>query len=201
MEKFTRIKGIAAYLPAADIPAARILPADALHTLHRAGLGKFLFAGERYEPNGREKPDFILNKPAFRRAAILVAGRNFGHGAPPDHLFWSMIDFGFRTVIAAGFDADFEAGCFKHGILPVTLPEDEVQKLGAAAENKVLVTVDLDRQIVSTDDGYTAVFKTDPFRRHCLLAGLDDIGLTLEHEDAIHAFEKRQREELFWLFG
>jgi 3-isopropylmalate/(R)-2-methylmalate dehydratase small subunit len=112
-----------------------------------------------------------------------------------------MIDFGIRTVIAASFAPAFEAGCYKHGILPVTLPESEVQKLGEAAENKVLVTVDLDRQTVSTDDGYTTKFKTDSFQRHCLLAGLDDIGLTLEHEDAIYAFEKRQREDLFWLFS
>ncbi len=201
MEKFTRIKGIAAHLPEENISADRILPREALQTLHRAGLGKFLFSGERYDDNGREKQDFILNKPAWRRAAVLVAGKNFGHGAPPDHLFWSLIDFGIRAVIAAGFAPAFEAGCYKHGILPVTLPESEVQKLGEAAENKVLVTVDLDRQTVSTDDGYTAMFKTDSFQRHCLLAGLDDIGLTLEHEDAIYAFEKRQREDLFWLFS
>lgn len=201
MEKFTRIKGIAAHIPEENIGADRILPRDALQTLHRSGLGKFLFAAERYADNGRENPDFVLNKPAFRRAAVLLVGQNFGHGAPPDHLFWSMIDFGLRTVIAAEFDPAFEAGCFKNGVLPVTLPESALQKLATAAENKVLITVDLDRQTVSTDDGYTAMFKTDPFHRHCLLAGLDDIGLTLEHEDALHTFEKRQHEDLFWLFG
>lgn len=199
MEKFTRIKGIAAHLPEENIGADRILPHHALQTLHRSGLGKFLFAAERYDGNGREKPDFILNKPAFRRAAILVTGKNFGSGRPPDHLFWSMIDFGMRTVIASSFDPAFVAGCFKHGVLPVTLPDNDVQKLGAAADNKILMTVDLDRQTVSTDDGFAASFQTDPFHRHCLLAGLDDIGLTLEHEDALHAFEKRRHDELFWL--
>lgn len=201
MEKFTRIKGIAAHLPQENISADHILPREALHTIHRSGLGKFLFTSERYTDNGRENPGFVLNKPAYRRAAILVVGKNFGAGHAPDHLFWSLIDFGIRVVVAAGFDPAFEAGCFKHGVLPVTLPESEVEKLAAAAENKILMTVDLDRQTVSTDDGYTAMFKTDPFHRHCLLAGLDDIGLTLEHEDAIHAFEKRQHEDLFWLFS
>ena len=201
MEKFTRIKGMAAHLPEENISAHRILPPEALHTLHRNGLGKFLFSAERYADTGRENPDFILNKPAYRRAAILIVGANFGNGAPPDHLFWSLIDFGIRTVIATGFDPAFEAGCFKHGVLPVTLPGNAVERLAAAADNKILITVDLDRQTVATDDGYTAMFKTDAFHRHCLLARLDDIGLTLEHEDALHAFEKRQHEELFWLFS
>lgn len=201
MEKFTALKGIAAALPEKDFPSARILPADALQTLHRSGLGKFLFAQERYDATGRDNPDFILNKPAWRKAAVLIAGENFGTGDTPDHLFWAFIDFGIRALIAPSFAPDFETGCFKHGLLPVTLPQSETEKLMIAAENKTLVTVDLDRQMVSTADGYSAMFKTDPFHRHCLLAGLDEIGLTLEHEDAIIAFEKRQHEEQFWIFG
>lgn len=201
MEKFTAIKGIAAPLPDNQIAAEALLPKDALLTLRRAGLGKFLFAARRYQPDGREDPAFILNQPAWRKSAILVTGAHFGHGVQGDHLFWALVDFGIRAIISPRFDGAFRAGCYRHGILPIELPEDITATLQTAAADKKLFTADLEKQTVSVEGGTPHRFETPAFERHYLLAGLDAAGLTLEHEDAIDHFEKRYRKEMFWLYA
>lgn len=201
MEKFTAIKGIAAPLPENQIAAETLLPKEALLTLRRAGLGKFLFAAKRYLPDGREDPAFILNQPAWRKSAILVTGAHFGHGVHGEHLFWALIDFGIRAVIATLFDGAFRDGCYRHGILPVELDEASTTALLGAAADKKLFTIDLEKQTVSLEDGAQYRFATPAFERQCLLSGLDAIGLTLEHEDAIDHFEKQHRKEMFWLYA
>lgn len=201
MEKFTAIKGIAAPLPDAQVAASSILPADAHLTLRRAGLGKFLFAAQRYAADSRENPAFILNQPAWRKSAILVTGDFFGHDATGDHLFWALADFGIRVVIAARFDSTFRAGCYRHGILPLELPQEQTAPLMQAAADKKLFTIDLEKQTLGIEGGETLRFSVPDFERHCLLCGLDAVGLTLEHEDAIDDFEKQQRKELFWLYA
>lgn len=199
MEKFTTLKGIAAQIPDDNISTDRLLPAEALQTLRRAGLGKFLFAGERLSPDGREDPSFILNQAAWRKAAMLITGENFGTGDVQDHLYWALVDFGIRVVIAPSFAPDFDAGSHKHGVLTITLPAEQITLLQQAATDKVLLTVDLDRQTISTENRQQFNFKVDDFKRYCLLGGLDDIGLTLEHEDAIAHFEKQHRQDYPWL--
>jgi 3-isopropylmalate/(R)-2-methylmalate dehydratase small subunit len=201
MEKFTAIKGIAAPLPENQIAAEALLPKEALLTLRRAGLGKFLFAAKRYQPDGREDPAFILNQPAWRKSAILVTGAHFGHGVSGDHLFWALIDFGIRAIVSPVFDGDFRAGCYRHGILPVQLEEPDTAALLQAAADKKLFTVDLEKKSVSVEGGAQYRFETPAFERHCLLSGLDAIGLTLEHEDAIDRFETQHRKEMFWLYA
>lgn len=201
MEKFTAIKGIAAPLPESQISAEALLPKEALLTLRRAGLGKFLFAAKRYQPEGREDPAFILNQPAWRKSAILVTGAHFGHGVSGDHLFWALIDFGIRAIISPQFDGDFRAGCYRHGILPVQLDVAASGALLQAATDKKLFTVDLEKKTVSVEGGAQYHFETPAFERHCLLSGLDAIGLTLEHDDTIDHFEKQHRKEMFWLYA
>jgi 3-isopropylmalate/(R)-2-methylmalate dehydratase small subunit len=201
MEKFTAIKGIAAPLPENQLAAEALLPKEALLTLRRAGLGKFLFAAKRYQPDGREDAGFILNQPAWRKSAILVTGAHFGHGVQGDHLFWALVDFGIRAIISPRFDGDFRAGCYRHGLLPVELPEDAAKALLAASADKKLFTIDLEKQSVSIEDGTQYRFDIPAFERHCLLSGLDAAGLTLEHEDAIDHFEKQYRKEMFWLYA
>ncbi len=201
MEKFTAIKGIAAPLPKDRTSAIEILPLEAHRTPERAGLGKFLYAAQRYDAKGRENPAFILNQPAWRKSAILVTGMHFGYGDASDHLFWALADFGIRVVIAAVFDGAFRAGCYRHGILPIEVSPVYIGALMQAAEEKKIFTADLEKQTLSIEDGETYSFETPAFERHCLLSGLDDIGLTLEHEDAIDHFEKQHRKEMFWLYA
>lgn len=201
MEKFTAIKGIAAPLPDSRISAGTLLPPDALLTLRRAGLGKFLFASKRYGADGREDAAFILNQPAWRKSAILVTGAHFAHDAAGEHLYWALIDFGIRVIISAAFDSAFRAGCFRHGILPLALPAETTESLMQAAADKKLFTIDLEKQTLSVEGAAPIAFDVPAFERHCLLSGLDSIGLTLEHEDAIADFEKQQRKEMFWLYA
>ena len=201
MEKFTAIKGIAAPLPENQIAADTLLPKDALLTLRRAGLGKFLCAAARYAADGRENPAFILNQPAWRKSAILVTGAHFGHGVSSDHLFWALADFGIRVVISPAFDSDFQNGCYRHGILPVSVSADQSAQLLKAAADKKLFTVDLEKQTLGAEDHADIRFEIPAFERHCLLSGLDAAGLTLEHEDAIDHFEKQYRKEMFWLYA
>ncbi len=201
MEKFTAIKGIAAPMPDDQTAAIDILPLDAQRKAERTGLGKFLFAAERYNDKGRENPAFILNQPAWRKSAILVTGMHFGHGDASDHLFWALTDFGIRVVVAAVFDGAFRAGCYRHGILPIEVSPVYIGTLMQAAADKAIFTADLEKQTLSVSGGKTYTFETPAFERHCLLSGLDDIGLTLEHVDAIDHFEKQHRKEMFWLYA
>lgn len=203
MEKFTTLTGVAAPLAMINVDTDMIIPKQYLKTIKRTGLGKHLFDEMRYDAEGRELPDFVLNRAAYRKARILVTGENFGCGSSREHAPWALLDFGIRCVIAPSFADIFYNNCFKNGILPITLPKDEVTKLLDDAERgaNAAVTVDLEKQEITGPDGGRIGFEIDPFRKHCLLNGLDDIALTLRKAAAIDGFEARQRAARPWLWG
>jgi 3-isopropylmalate/(R)-2-methylmalate dehydratase small subunit len=192
MEKFETLTSTAAPLPLINIDTDMIIPKQFLKTIKRTGLGKSLFYEMRYDEQGRENPDFVLNKPAYRHAKILVAGENFGCGSSREHAPWALLDFGIRCVISTSFADIFYNNCFKNGILPVVVSEEDHAKLMDDAERgaNATLTVDLKRQIINGPDGGTVHFDIDPFLKKCLLEGLDDIGLTLQKQDKITAFEQ-----------
>ena len=200
MEKFTRLTGIAAPMPLVNIDTDMIIPKQFLKTIQRSGLGKNLFDEMRYTESGAEIPDFVLNQPAYRKAEILVAGDNFGCGSSREHAPWALLDFGIRCVIATSFADIFYNNCFKNGILPVVMPQEVVDVLMADARKgaNARMTVDLEAQTVTTSDGQTFQFQVDSFRKHCLMNGLDDIGLTLEKVAAIDTYEKRAQTTRPW---
>jgi 3-isopropylmalate/(R)-2-methylmalate dehydratase small subunit len=191
MDKFTTLTAVAAPLNMANVDTDKIIPARFLKTIKRSGLGVNLFASLRYNDDGSEKPDFVLNQPKYRHAEILIAGENFGCGSSREHAPWALLDFGIRCVIAPSFADIFHGNCFKNGILPVVLPPEFCEKLmaDAALGTNARITVDLARQVVVRPDGEEIHFEVDAFRKHCLLNGLDDIGLTLAHGAAIDAYE------------
>jgi 3-isopropylmalate/(R)-2-methylmalate dehydratase small subunit len=203
MESFTKLTGVAAPLPLINVDTDMIIPKQFLKTIERSGLGKNLFDEMRYDPEGNEIADFVLNRPAYRRAQILVTGENFGCGSSREHAPWALLDFGIRCVIAPSFADIFYNNCFKNGILPVVLPQEDVDKLMDDAERgaNAVVTVDLERQEITGPDGGRIAFEVDPFRRHCLLNGLDDIGLTMEKSASIDAYEAAQAARAPWLAG
>jgi 3-isopropylmalate/(R)-2-methylmalate dehydratase small subunit len=191
MDKFTLLTAIAAPLNLANVDTDKIIPARFLKTIKRTGLGKSLFADMRYHQDGSEKPDFVLNQEKYRKAEILVAGDNFGCGSSREHAPWALLDFGIRCVIAPNFADIFFNNCFKNGILPIALPEEVCAQLmdDAALGTNARLTVNLEEQVVIRPDGSKIPFSVDPFRKHCLLNGLDDISLTLEHAAAIGTYE------------
>jgi len=191
MEKFTKIEGVAAPLPMVNVDTDMIIPKQFLKTIKRTGLGVNLFDEMRYDDDGNEMPGFVLNKPAYRNAQILVAGENFGCGSSREHAPWALLDFGIRVVIAPSFADIFFNNCFKNGILPIVLPQEDVDKLMDDAQRgaNAVLTVDLEKQTINGPDGGEIAFDVDPFRKECLLNGLDDIGLTLKNETAIAKFE------------
>ncbi|MFZ9200411.1 MAG: 3-isopropylmalate dehydratase small subunit [Paracoccaceae bacterium] len=193
MEKFTKLTGIAAPMPLVNIDTDMIIPKQFLKTIQRSGLGKNLFDEMRYDREGNEIADFVLNQPAYRSAEILVAGDNFGCGSSREHAPWALLDFGVRCVISTSFADIFFNNCFKNGILPIVLPQEQVDVLMADARKgaNARVTVDLEAQTVTTSDGQSFGFAVDPHRKHCLMNGLDDIGLTLEKAAAIDSFEAK----------
>ncbi|MBI4967240.1 MAG: 3-isopropylmalate dehydratase small subunit [Rhodospirillales bacterium] len=201
MKKFTQLTGVAAPLPMINVDTDMIIPKQFLKTIQRTGLGKSLFFEMRYDAKGGEKPDFVLNKAPYRNATILVAGENFGCGSSREHAPWAILDFGIRCVIAPSFADIFYNNCFKNGVLPIKLPQTEVDKLMDDAQRgaNATVTVDLEKQEIKGPDGGTIRFEIDPFRKHCLLNGLDDIGLTLVKAETIGAFEARRAQESPWL--
>jgi 3-isopropylmalate/(R)-2-methylmalate dehydratase small subunit len=201
MQKLTRLTGIAAPLNMINVDTDMIIPKQYLRTIKRSGLGRYLFDEMRHNGDGSEKPDFVLNREPWRRAKILIAGANFGCGSSREHAPWALNDFGIRVVIAPSFADIFFNNSFKNGMLPLILPQEDVDRLMADAESGKELTVDLDAQQVTRADGSVIAFTVDPFRRDCLLNGLDDIGLTLKHEDEITAFEARQREGQPWLWS
>jgi 3-isopropylmalate/(R)-2-methylmalate dehydratase small subunit len=203
MQPFTTLTGIAAPMPAANVDTDKIIPARFLKTIARTGLGKNLFANMRYEEDGSEKPDFVLNREPYRRAEILIAFENFGCGSSREHAPWALLDFGIRCVIAPDFADIFHNNCFKNGILPVRLPREVCEKLmeDARLGANARLTVDLDRQVVVRPNGEEIPFSVDPFRRHLLLNGLDDIGQTMQHAPAIDGFEAKQRAAQPWLYS
>ena len=193
MEKFEKLTGVAAPMPLVNIDTDMIIPKQFLKTIKRSGLGKNLFDEMRYDDQGNEKPDFVLNQPAYRKAEILVAGENFGCGSSREHAPWALLDFGIRCVISTSFADIFFNNCFKNGILPIVLPQEQVDVLmdDARKGSNARITVDLENQTVTSSDGQSFSFDVDPFKKHCLLNGLDDIGLTLEKAPAIDAFEAK----------
>ncbi len=193
MEKFTKLTGIAAPMPLVNIDTDMIIPKQFLKTIQRSGLGKNLFDEMRYDREGNEIADFVLNQPAYRSAEILVAGDNFGCGSSREHAPWALLDFGIRCVISTSFADIFFNNCFKNGILPIILPQEQVDVLMADARKgaNARVTVDLEAQTVTTSDGQSFGFAVDAHRKHCLMNGLDDIGLTLEKAAAIDSFEAK----------
>ncbi|MHB0951687.1 MAG: 3-isopropylmalate dehydratase small subunit [Allorhizobium sp.] len=192
MEKFVKLTGVAAPLPVVNIDTDMIIPKDYLKTIKRTGLGTGLFAEARYKEDGSENPDFVLNKPAYRNAQILVAGDNFGCGSSREHAPWALLDFGIRCVISTSFADIFYNNCFKNGILPIVVSPENLEKLmdDASRGSNAVLTVDLEAQEITGPDGGTIKFDIDAFKRHCLLNGLDDIGLTLEKATSIDRFEK-----------
>ena len=202
MDKFTRLEGVAAPLKMINVDTDMIIPKNYLKTIKRTGLGKHLFDEMRYEPSGKEIPNFVLNRPAYRKASILVAGENFGCGSSREHAPWALLDFGIRCVIAPSFADIFYNNCFKNGILPIVLPKEDVANLFDDAERgaNAVITSDLEKQEITGPVGGRVRFEIDPVRKHCLLNGLDDIGLTLAKAAEIDGYETRQRSSQPWLW-
>ena len=200
MDKFTKLTGPAAPLPLANVDTDKIIPARFLKTIKRSGLGVHLLDTLRYDKDGKDRPDFVLNQPQYRKAEILIAFENFGCGSSREHAPWALLDFGIKCVIAPDFADIFHTNCFKNGILPVRLPRAICEQLieDAKLGGNVRITVDLEREVVVRPNGEEIPFKIDPFRRHLLLNGLDDIGQTLQHEAAVDSFEARRRAEQSW---
>ena len=192
MDKFEKLSGIAAPMPLINIDTDMIIPKVFLKTIKRSGLGVNLFDEMRYQDDGSENPDFVLNKPQYRETEILVAGDNFGCGSSREHAPWAIKDFGIRCVISTSYADIFFNNCFKNGILPIVLPKAQVDVLMKDAEkgSNARIEVDLEAQTVTTSDGETFSFEVDAFKKHCLLNGLDDIGLTMEKAASIDAYER-----------
>lgn len=201
MEKFTVLTGVAAPLAMINVDTDMIIPKQFLKTIKRTGLGKNLFDEMRYTQDGAEIAGFVLNQPAYRSAKVLVAGANFGCGSSREHAPWAIADFGIRCVIAPSFADIFFNNCFKNGILPIKLPTEQVEALMCQAENgaNATFTIDLDAQVIVAPDGSKTPFEVDSFRKHCLLNGLDDIGLTLMKNDKIASFEAARAQSSPWL--
>jgi len=201
MEKFEKLTGIAAPLPMMNVDTDMIIPKQFLKTIKRSGLGVNLFDEMRYDEAGNEIADFVLNKPQYRAAEILIAGENFGCGSSREHAPWAIKDFGIRCVVAPSFADIFHNNCFKNGILPIALPREQVDVLMKDAEKgaNARMVVDLEAQTITTSDGESFAFEIDPFKKHCLLEGLDDIGLTMEKADAIAGFESRAAAARPWV--
>ncbi|EHI48308.1 3-isopropylmalate dehydratase, small subunit [SAR116 cluster alpha proteobacterium HIMB100] len=201
MQKFEKLSGVAAPLNILNIDTDMIIPKQFLKTIKRSGLGVNLFSEMRYTDDGGENADFVLNRPAYRSAEILVAGDNFGCGSSREHAPWALLDFGIRCVISTSFADIFYNNCFKNGILPIKVSADERDALLADAsdtENPEL-TIDLVNQTISRPNGVAISFEIDPFRKQCLLDGLDDIGLTMEKEASISTFEDGRKADMPWL--
>ena len=201
MEKFEKVSGIAAPMPLVNIDTDMIIPKVFLKTIKRSGLGVNLFDEMRYDREGNENADFVLNKPQYRETEILVAGDNFGCGSSREHAPWAIKDFGIRCVIAPSFADIFYNNCFKNGILPIALPQEAVDVLMKDAEkgSNARMTVDLESQTVTTSDGEVFSFEVDSFKKHCLMEGLDDIGLTMAKAGAIDTFEAQASQARPWV--
>jgi 3-isopropylmalate/(R)-2-methylmalate dehydratase small subunit len=200
MEKFDKLTGVAAPMPVVNIDTDMIIPKDYLKTIKRTGLGKGLFAESRYLEDGSPNPDFVLNKPAYQNAKIIVAGDNFGCGSSREHAPWALLDFGIRCVISTSFADIFYSNCFKNGILPIVVSPENLEKLldDASRGSNAILSIDLEAHEISGPDGGKISFEIDAFKRHCMLNGLDDIGLTMEHKSAIDTFEQATAQTRPW---
>lgn len=200
MKKFEKLTTVAAPLPLINVDTDMIIPARFLKTIKRTGLGDGLFYTLRYDAKGKEREDFVLNRSAYKNAEVLIAGNNFGCGSSREHAPWALADFGFRCVIASDFADIFFNNSFKNGILLVKLPQEDVDLLmeGAERGSNATITIDLEAQEITSPDGNIIKFEIDPFKKYCLINGLDDISLTMEKDEKIDAFEKRQRSLMPW---
>lgn len=201
MDKFTSLTAVAAPLRIRNVDTDQIIPARYLKTIKRTGLGSALFSPHRYQDDGSENPEFVLNKPAYRKAEILVAEDNFGCGSSREHAPWALLDFGIRCVISTSFADIFYNNCFKNGILPIVVAPDDLEKLMDDADrgSNATLTIDLEEQVIKGPDGGTLRFEIDGFRKHCLLNGLDDVGLTMEKGAIVKTFEHKLAAERPWL--
>ena len=201
MQSFTTLTGVAAPFPLINVDTDMIIPKQFLKTIKRTGLGKALFHELRFDEKGQEKPEFVLNKPAYRKAQILVAGDNFGCGSSREHAPWALLDFGIRCVISTSFADIFYNNCFKNGILPIVVSPENLKKLMDDADRgaNATISIDLAAQEIRGPDGGMIHFDIDSFRKHCLMNGLDDIGLTMEKQSDIDKFERSQAERRPWL--
>jgi len=201
MDKFTTLTAVAAPLNMINVDTDMIIPKDYLKTIERTGLGKGLFAELRYAADGKPNPDFVLNKPAYKHAHILVAGDNFGCGSSREHAPWALLDYGIRVIISTTFGDIFYNNCFKNGMLPIRVSKDDLDKLMDDAERgaNATLSIDLAKQEIRGPDGGVIRFDIDPFKKHCLLNGLDEIGLTLEKSKAIDSFEKSAAAARPWV--
>jgi 3-isopropylmalate/(R)-2-methylmalate dehydratase small subunit len=200
MQPFNTLTGVAAALRLINVDTDIIIPKQFLKTVKRSGLGVNAFNDIRYNEDGSEKPDFVLNKPEYRNAEILITGENFGCGSSREHAPWAILDFGIKCVIAPSFADIFYKNCFKNGILPIALPQDQIDALMDEAENNPdgLVSIDLENQTITRGNTLSYTFEVDEFRKYCLLNGLDDIGLTLEKRAKITQFEQKRASEQPW---
>jgi 3-isopropylmalate/(R)-2-methylmalate dehydratase small subunit len=201
MDKFTKLTGVAVPLPIDNVDTDKIIPKQYLKTIKRTGLGAALFAEMRYREDGSENPDFVLNKPAYRNASIIVAGDNFGCGSSREHAPWALLDFGVRCVISTSFADIFYNNCFKNGILPIKVTPEDLAKLMDDADRgaNATLTIDLEAQEIRGPDGGMIRFEVDAFRKHCLIRGLDDVGLTMVEAPAIEAYERMSATARPWL--
>jgi 3-isopropylmalate/(R)-2-methylmalate dehydratase small subunit len=201
MDKFTVLEGVAAPLPMINVDTDKVIPKQYLKTIKRTGLGKGLFAEMRYNADGSDNPDFVLNKPAYKNAKIIVAGDNFGCGSSREHAPWALLDYGIRCVISTSFADIFYNNCFKNGILPIKVSPEDLEKLFDDAERgaNATLSIDLAKQEIRGPDGGVVHFEIDAFRKHCLLNGLDDIGLTMVKSDKIADHESKMKAARPWM--
>jgi 3-isopropylmalate/(R)-2-methylmalate dehydratase small subunit len=201
MDKFVKLEGVAAPLHMINVDTDMIIPKNYLKTIKRTGLGKGLFAEKRYKDDGSENPDFILNKPAYRNAKIIVADDNFGCGSSREHAPWALLDYGIRCVISTSFGDIFYNNCFKNGILPIKVSPEDLEKLFDDADRgaNATLSIDLEKQEIRGPDGGVVKFEIDQFRKHCLLNGLDDVGLTMVKKDKIASFEEKTKAVRPWM--
>ena len=201
MEKFDKHRGVAAPLNMINIDTDKLIPKQFLKTIKRTGLGKHLFNEIRFNADGSENEDFVLNKPAYRKASILVAGDNFGCGSSREHAPWALLDYGVKCVISTSFADIFFNNCFKNGILPIVVSKEELDQLMDDADNGAnsVLDIDLENQHIGRPNGEKINFEIDEFRKHCLINGLDDIGLTMQKQSNIDDFEKKREAEKPWI--
>lgn len=202
MEKFTKIRAVAAPLPITNVDTDMIIPQNHLRTIERTGLGQYAFSNIRFNDDGSEKADFVLNKPAYRNAQILISGENFGCGSSREHAPWALTDFGLRCIIAPSFADIFYGNCFKNGLLPIKLSQEIIDDLMKDAENgaNAVFTIDLENLEITRPDGEVISFEIDGFRQHSMINGLDEIGLTMARGEKIAEFEAKQKIEQPWLY-
>lgn len=203
MDKFDKLTGVAAPMNMINVDTDMIIPKNFLKTIKRSGLGKNLFDEMRYDRDGNENPDFVLNKPAYRNAKILVAGDNFGCGSSREHAPWALLDFGIRCVISTSFADIFYNNCFKNGILPIKVSKEDLAELMDDAERgaNATLSIDLESQTIAGPDGGEVKFEVDEFKKYLLLNGLDDVGLTMQKADKVESYEEKQKASQPWLSG